>query len=295
MLPTTNPTETLAWRELDMHAHEMSARHMKDLFAQDPDRFANFSQTFEDILVDYSKNIITQDTLDVLYRLAEECGVKEATEQMFAGTKINGTEGRAVLHVALRNRGKGGIMVDGEDVMPDVRDTLARMEDFCGRVHNGTFTGYTGKPLTQVVNIGIGGSDLGPVMVTEALKPYWIAGREVHYVSNIDGTHLAEVLKKVDPETTLFLIASKTFTTQETMTNARSARQWFLENGGSQTEVAKHFIALSTNAAGVTDFGIDEANMFGFWDWVGGRYSLSSSIGMSIALTVGFEHFSGLL
>lgn len=295
MLPTTDPTTTLAWRELDMHAHEMASRHMKDLFAQDPDRFANFSQSFEDILVDYSKNIITQETLDVLYRLAEECGVKAATEQMFSGAKINGTEDRAVLHVALRNRGEGKVMVDGEDVMPDVKDTLRRMEDFCQRVHNGSFTGYTGKPLTQVVNIGIGGSDLGPVMVTESLKPYWIDGREVYYVSNIDGTHLAEVLKKVDPETTLFLIASKTFTTQETMTNARSARQWFFDNGGSEADVAKHFAALSTNIDGVKAFGIDEANIFGFWDWVGGRYSLSSAIGMSIALTVGYEHFAGLL
>ena len=278
-----------------MHAHEMANRHMKDLFAQDPDRFANFSQVFEDILLDYSKNIITQETLDVLYRLAEECGVKEATEQLFTGAKINGTEDRAVLHTALRNRGDGKIMVDGEDVMPGVRETLKRMEDFCQRVHQGSFSGYTGKPLTQVVNIGIGGSDLGPVMVTEALKPYWIDGREVYFVSNIDGTHLAEVLKKVNPETTLFLIASKTFTTQETMTNARSARQWFFDSGASEADVAKHFAALSTNIEGVKDFGIDEANIFGFWDWVGGRYSLSSSIGMSIALTVGYDNFADLL
>lgn len=268
---------------------------MKDLFAQDPDRFSKLSQTFEDILLDYSKNIITQDTLDVLYSLAEECGLKEATEQMFNGEKINGTEGRAVLHTALRNRGQGKIMFEGEDVMPDVRNVLDRMKAFCARVHGGEFTGHTGKPLTQVVNIGIGGSDLGPVMVTEALKPYWIEGREVHFVSNIDGTHLAEVLKKVDPETTLFLIASKTFTTQETMTNARSARQWFYDNGGSEADVAKHFAALSTNEAGVKEFGIDGDNIFGFWDWVGGRYSLSSSIGMSIALTVGFDNFAGML
>jgi glucose-6-phosphate isomerase len=214
---------------------------------------------------------------------------------MFNGEKINGTEGRAVLHTALRNRGQGKIMFEGEDVMPDVRNVLDRMKAFCARVHSGEFTGHTGKPLTQVVNIGIGGSDLGPVMVTEALKPYWIEGREVHFVSNIDGTHLAEVLKKVDPETTLFLIASKTFTTQETMTNARSARQWFYDNGGSEADVAKHFAALSTNEAGVKEFGIDGDNIFGFWDWVGGRYSLSSSIGMSIALTVGFDNFAGML
>jgi len=295
MLPNVDPTSTPAWKELEMHAHEMEGRHMKDLFAQDPERFANYSQTFEDILLDYSKNILTRDTLEVLYRLAEECGVKEATVQMFSGAVINGTEGRAVLHTALRNRGKGKIMVDGEDVMPAVRDVLKRMQAFCARVISGEHKGRTGKPLTQVVNIGIGGSDLGPVMVTEALKPYWIDGREVYYVSNIDGTHLAEVLKKVDPETTLFLVASKTFTTQETMTNARSARQWFYDNGGSEADVASHFAALSTNIDGVKAFGIAEENIFGFWDWVGGRYSLSSSIGMSIALTVGFDNFAGLL
>ncbi|NJC25331.1 glucose-6-phosphate isomerase [Neolewinella antarctica] len=295
MLPNVDPTSTLAWKELDLHAHEMEARHMKDLFAQDPQRFEHFSQTFEDILLDYSKNIITQETLDVLFRLAEDCGVKEATEKMFSGETINGTEGRSVLHVALRNRGKGKIMVDGEDVMPAVHDTLSRMRQFSDKVITGRHVGYTGKKLTQVVNIGIGGSDLGPVMVTEALKPYWIEGREVYFVSNIDGTHLAEVLKKVDPETTLFLVASKTFTTQETMTNARSARDWFYQRGGSEQDVAKHFAALSTNIAGAQEFGIDENNIFGFWDWVGGRYSLSSSIGMSIALTVGFEAFVELL
>ena len=295
MLSTLNPTTTLSWKELELHAHEMQQRHMKDLFAQDPDRFSEFSQQLEDILVDYSKNIITRETLDMLTRLAEECKVKEATEKMFTGEVINGTEGRAVLHVALRNRSDEPILVDGEDVMPEVRDVLDRMRKFSDRIHAGEHVGYTGKPLTQVVNIGIGGSDLGPVMVTEALKPYWIEGREVYFVSNIDGTHLTEVLKKVDPETTLFLVASKTFTTQETMTNARSARQWFLDNGGSQEDVAKHFVALSTNAEGVKDFGIDEDNMFGFWDWVGGRYSLSSSIGMSIALTVGFDNFGLLL
>ncbi len=295
MLPSIDPTYTLAWKELEMLAHEMEGRHLKDLFAQDPDRFANFSQTFEDILLDYSKNLLTPDILEVLYRLAEECGLQEATEAMFSGKVINGTEGRAVLHVALRNRGKEAIKVDGEDVMPAVRGVLDQMEKFCNKIHSGQHLGYTGKPLSQVVNIGIGGSDLGPVMVTEALKPYWIAGREVYFVSNIDGSHLTEVLKKVDPETTLFLIASKTFTTQETMTNARSARQWFYDNGGSAADVAKHFVALSTNAEAVKEFGIDEANMFGFWDWVGGRYSLSSAIGLSIALTVGYEHFAGLL
>jgi len=295
MLPNQDPTQTLAWKELEMHAHEMESRHMKDLFAQDPKRFENFSQTFEDILLDYSKNIITQETLEILLRLAEDCGVKEATEKMFTGETINGTEGRSVLHVALRNRGNEKIMVDGEDVMPDVHDTLSRMRQFSDKVITGRHTGYTGKKLTQVVNIGIGGSDLGPVMVTEALKHYCEEGREVYFVSNIDGTHLAEVLKKVDPETTLFLVASKTFTTQETMTNARSAREWFYARGGSEQDVAKHFAALSTNIEGAQEFGIDEENIFGFWDWVGGRYSLSSSIGMSIALTVGFERFIELL
>ncbi|CAH1002038.1 Glucose-6-phosphate isomerase [Neolewinella maritima] len=295
MLSSLNPTTTLAWKELELHAHEMQQRHMKDLFAQDADRFKHFSQHYEDILLDYSKNILSQETLDLLYKLAEDCGVKQATEQMFSGETINGTEGRAVLHVALRNRGDEAVLVDGQDVMPEVRAVLERMKTFAKKIHDGSHTGYSGKPLTQVVNIGIGGSDLGPVMVTEALKPYWIDGREVHFVSNIDGTHLAEVLKNVDPETTLFLVASKTFTTQETMTNARSAREWFLQHGGNQEDVAKHFIALSTNAEGVKDFGIAEDNMFGFWDWVGGRYSLSSSIGMSIALTVGFDRFAELL
>ena len=295
MLSNLNPTKTLAWKELEIHAHEMQQRHMKDLFAQDPDRFAHFSQQFEDILLDYSKNIITRETLELLYRLAEDCHVKEATEKMFSGERINGTEDRSVLHVALRNRDGQAIYVDGEDVMPAVRDVLDRMKGFADRVHAGSHVGYTGKPLTQVVNIGIGGSDLGPVMVTEALKPYWIEGREVYFVSNIDGTHLAETLKRVDPETTLFLVASKTFTTQETMTNARSAREWFLSRGGSTSDIAKHFIALSTNEAGVKEFGIAPENMFGFWDWVGGRYSLSSSIGMSIALTVGFDRFAELL
>ncbi len=295
MLPTLNPTTTLAWKELELHAHDMQQRHMKDLFAQDPDRYARFSQREGDLLVDYSKNIITQETLDLLYKLAEECGVKEATEKMFSGEAINATEGRAVLHVALRNRSGEAVTVDGEDVMPEVREVLERMEHFVSKIHAGEHTGYTGKALTQVVNIGIGGSDLGPVMVTEALKPYWVEGREVYFVSNIDGSDLSEVLKQVDPETTLFLIASKTFTTQETMTNARSARQWFYDNGGSQQDVAKHFVALSTNAEGVEDFGIDRENMFGFWDWVGGRYSLSSSIGMGIALTIGFDLFLELL
>ena len=294
-LASIDPTATLAWKELETHAHEMQGRHMKDLFAQDPQRFSRFSQTFEDVLIDYSKNILTRETLDILYRLAEECGVKEATEKMFNGEIINGTEGRAVLHTALRHQGREPVRVDGGDVMPEVRDTLERMRGFSDKIINGHHTGYTGRKLTQVVNIGIGGSDLGPVMVTEALKPYWIEGREVYFVSNIDGTHLAEVLKKVDAETTLFLVASKTFTTQETMTNARSAREWFFERGGSPEDVAGHFAALSTNIEGAKEFGIAEENIFGFWDWVGGRYSLSSAIGMSIALTVGYEHFGKLL
>lgn len=294
-MPQQDPTKTAAWQALTQHFTDHQDRKMADLFENDPKRFEQFNLRFEDILLDYSKNILTQETLKLLRQLADECGLKEATEAMFTGARINGTEDRAVLHVALRNRSNRPILEDGQDVMPAVNETLKRIEAFCGRVHSGVHQGFSGKPIDTFVNIGIGGSDLGPVMVTEALKPYWIDGVNVHYVSNIDGTHLAETLKKIDPETTLFLIASKTFTTQETMTNARSARSWFLENGGSENDIPKHFVALSTNAEGVKDFGIDTENMFGFWDWVGGRYSLSSAIGTSIALTVGFDNFIGLL
>jgi glucose-6-phosphate isomerase len=295
MLPKISPTDTQAWGNLQRHFAELQTQEMKDLFAEDPERFANFSLSFEDILLDYSKNRLTRETLDLLLKLAEETQLQAGIEAMFSGAKINETEQRAVLHVALRNRSNSPIEVDGHNIMADVNEVLGKMEAFTDRLHSGKMLGYTGKPITDIVNIGIGGSDLGPVMVTEALRPYWKPGLQVHYVSNVDGTHIAETLKRVSPETTLFMIASKTFTTQETMTNAHSARDWFLAAAKEEAHVAKHFIALSTNEAGVVDFGIDPANMFGFWDWVGGRYSLWSAIGMSIACTIGFDHFRELL
>jgi glucose-6-phosphate isomerase len=295
MLNQQNPTQTQAWKKLEAHFEQARDIQMKQLFADDPDRFNRFSIQFEDILVDFSKNRITDETLHLLLQLAEECKLQNAIEQMFIGAPINETEGRSVLHIALRNRTNLPIMVDGKDVMPEVNEVLGRMETFANQMVNGERRGFTGKPLRTIVNIGIGGSDLGAVMVTEALKPYWKQGMQVHFVSNVDGTHMAETLKQCDPETTLFMIASKTFTTQETMTNARTARSWFLEAAGNEEEVAKHFVAISTNADGVTDFGIAPENMFGFWDWVGGRYSLTSAIGLPIACTIGFDHFRQLL
>ncbi|HOY20928.1 MAG TPA: glucose-6-phosphate isomerase [Haliscomenobacter sp.] len=290
-----NPTQTQAWQQLTQHFLTMRQTQMKDLFAADPQRFAQFSLRFEDVLVDYSKNIVTADTLNALLQLAEECGLKAAIQAMYSGEKINATEGRSVLHVALRNRSNRPILVDGVDVMPEVNAVLAKMEAFSKRILSGEWKGYTGKSITDIVNIGIGGSDLGPVMVTEALKPYWQTGMSVHFVSNVDGTHIAETLKPLNPETTLFCIASKTFTTQETMTNAETARDWFLNTAKDQSQVAKHFVALSTNEKAVAAFGIDTANMFEFWDWVGGRYSLSSAIGLPIACVIGFENFKALL
>jgi len=268
---------------------------MKDLFAADPDRFNKFSFKFNDILVDCSKNRITAETLSLLIDLADETGVREAIESMFKGEKINTTENRAVLHIALRNRTNGPILVDGEDVMPEVNAVLQKIKTFSGQIISGERKGYTGKKFTDIVNIGIGGSDLGPVMVTEALRPYARKGLSVHFVSNIDGTHITETLKYLDPETTLFMVASKTFTTQETMTNAFSARGWFLNHAKKQAQVASHFVAISTNAEAVAAFGIDRDNMFIFWDWVGGRYSLWSAIGLSIACYIGFENFGELL
>lgn len=290
-----NPTQTKAWQSLTQHFADLQKVQMKALFASDPQRFQNFSQKFEDVLVDYSKNIITKDTLGLLLQLAKECGLKTAIEAMYSGAKINATEDRAVLHVALRNRSNRPVMVDGADVMPEVNAVLAKMEAFSKRILSGEWKGYTGKSISDIVNIGIGGSDLGPVMVTEALKHYWQPGMKVHFVSNVDGTHIAETLKGLNPETTLFCIASKTFTTQETMTNAESARAWFLETAKDQSQVAKHFVALSTNEKAVAAFGIDTANMFEFWDWVGGRYSLSSAIGLPIACVIGFDNFKALL
>ncbi|HEY1025016.1 MAG TPA: glucose-6-phosphate isomerase [Sphingobacteriaceae bacterium] len=294
MLPRTSFTETRAYADLNDHYQQVYGQHIRDMFDQDADRFAKFSARFEEILLDYSKNRITEETMTLLFRLAEECGVREAVEAMFTGERINETENRSVLHTALRDPSISGVLVDGHDIMPDVRAVLRQMEKFCNSVISGEWKGSTGKEITDVVNIGIGGSDLGPVMVTEALKAYKTR-LNLHFVSNVDGTHIAETLKKVDPETTLFLIASKTFTTQETMANAHSARNWFLGHGATEADVAKHFAALSTNAKAVSDFGIDTANMFGFWDWVGGRYSLWSAIGTSIALGIGFDNFQKLL
>ncbi|HAL9557810.1 TPA: glucose-6-phosphate isomerase [Escherichia coli] len=290
-----NPTQTAAWQALQKHLDEMKDVTIADLFAKDGDRFSKFSATFGDqMLVDYSKNRITEETLAKLQDLAKECDLAGAIKSMFSGEKINRTENRAVLHVALRNRSNTPILVDGKDVMPEVNAVLEKMKTFSEAIISGEWKGYTGKAITDVVNIGIGGSDLGPYMVTEALRPYK-NHLNMHFVSNVDGTHIAEVLKKVNPETTLFLVASKTFTTQETMTNAHSARDWFLKAAGDEKHVAKHFAALSTNAKAVGEFGIDTANMFEFWDWVGGRYSLWSAIGLSIVLSIGFDNFVELL
>ncbi|WP_323636704.1 glucose-6-phosphate isomerase [Pectobacterium polaris] len=290
-----NPSQTAAWQALQHHFDAMKNVQISELFAQDSDRFAHFSATFDDqMLVDYSKNRITVETMEKLHALARETELSAAIQSMFAGEKINRTEDRAVLHVALRNRSNTPILVDGKDVMPEVNAVLAKMKDFSERVIGGEWKGYTGKTITDVVNIGIGGSDLGPFMVTEALKPYK-NHLNMHFVSNVDGTHIAETLKPLNPETTLFLVASKTFTTQETMTNAHSARDWFLKTAQDDKHVAKHFAALSTNAKAVGEFGIDTDNMFEFWDWVGGRYSLWSAIGLSIILSLGFDNFEKLL
>ncbi|MFB6457924.1 glucose-6-phosphate isomerase [Chitinophaga sp. Hz27] len=295
MFPSINPVATKSWQQLQKHAEEMKKVQMRTLFAVDKERFNLFSLQLEDILFDYSKNLITEETRSLLLSLAEECGVKEAIKAMFNAEKINATENRAVLHTALRNFSGKPVMLEGRDVMPDVEAVLNKMDHICRQVHSGEWKGYTGKPIRYIVNIGIGGSDLGPVMVTEALKPYWKPGIEPHFVSNVDGTHIAETLKLITPDETLFLIASKTFTTQETMTNANTARDWFLEHAKDEKYIAKHFVALSTNEKAVTAFGIDPNNMFEFWDWVGGRYSLWSAIGLSIALTIGYDNFIQLL
>lgn len=300
MFPKINFTQTQAFKDLTQHfgslfgPYSNDLKELRQLFAEDPARFDRFSIAFEDILLDYSKNSITEETRALLVRLAEECGVAEAIEAMFSGERINVTENRPVLHTALRNQSDQPIYVDGQDVMPDVKRVLAQMRAFTENILSGQWKGYTGKEITDVVNIGIGGSDLGPVMVTEALKAYKTR-LNVHFVSNVDGTHIAETLKAVDPETTLFLIASKTFTTQETMANAHTAKDWFLASGALEEDVAKHFAALSTNTQAVQSFGIDTQNMFEFWDWVGGRYSLWSAIGLSISLAIGFDRFEELL
>ena len=290
------PTQLPAWKALSAHYDEVCRLHLRDLFAQDSQRFHRFSVLFEDeLLFDYSKNRMTGQTLQLLLRLAEEAGLREKIDAMFAGEKINRTEDRAVLHTALRNRSNRPIHVDGEDVMPGIKAVLEKMRDFSRQVRTQAWRGFTGKPIRAVVNIGIGGSDLGPLMVCEALKHYSDPGLAVHFVSNVDATHLAETLRGLDAETTLFIVASKTFTTQETLANATSARAWLLAALGDEQAVARHFVALSTNTAKVVEFGIDAENMFEFWDWVGGRYSLWSAIGTSIALAVGFERFEELL
>ncbi len=295
MLPKINPASVPAWQQLHAHYHEIKEKQLRELFKEDTNRFEKLSLQKGDILFDYSKNIITGKTLDLLLQLANDCKLKDAINAMFAGDKINATEGRAVLHTALRNFSKDPVFAEGSDVMPLVRKVLKKMKSFCEAVHSGKHRGYTNKRIKYIVNIGIGGSDLGPLMVTEALKPYTVDDIETFFVSNVDGTHIAETLKKVNPERTLFLIASKTFTTQETMTNAHTAREWFLKKAKNEKHIAKHFVALSTNETEVVKFGIDKNNMFEFWDWVGGRYSLWSAIGLSIALTIGYKNFEQLL
>ena len=295
MLPAINPANTAAWKKLQEHHKEIKQVSLQELFQNDPKRFDKFSCCTKDLVLDYSKNRITQKTIGLLVDLAKECQLEKCRSLFFSGAAINATEHRAVLHTALRNFSSQPIYVEGKNVMPEVKKVLRQMKSFCESIHNGKHRGYTGKRIKYIVNIGIGGSDLGPLMVTEALKPYWKKGIETYFVSNIDGSHIAETLKKVNAEETLFLIASKTFTTQETMTNAFTARNWFLKKAKKESHIAKHFVALSTNEKEVLRFGIDSKNMFAFWDWVGGRYSLWSAIGLSISLTIGFKAFSDLL
>jgi glucose-6-phosphate isomerase len=287
-------TKSAEWLALLAHGEKMGRTHLRELFAVDPERFAKFSHRLGDFLLDLSKNRISEETLSLLLALARRQGLEDMRHSMFHGEKINLTENRAVLHVALRNRSDHPFIVDGHDVMPGVREVLDKMRRFVSAVHGGEWLGATGKKVSQIINIGIGGSDLGPVMVCEALRPYRVPGIASFFVSNVDGTHIAETLKQLDPERTLFIVASKTFTTQETIANAKTARDWLVEKLG-EAAVAKHFVALSTNAKAVSAFGVDIANMFEFWDWVGGRYSLWSAIGLSIALSIGMERFEELL
>ena len=288
-------TSSPAWKALEAHSKIMANRHLRDLFRDEPGRFDRYSLRLHDLLIDFSKQRIERETLRLLIELAQAADLEGWRDRMFAGAKINNTEDRVVLHVALRNRANRPIMVDGADVMPGVNAVLAHMKDFAAEVRSGDWRGNTGETITDVVNIGIGGSDLGPLMVCEALRPYQHASLRPHFVSNVDSAHLAHTLAGLDPARTLFIIASKTFTTQETMTNAASARRWLLDRLGDEAAIARHFVAVSTNEKAVSEFGIDPANMFGFWDWVGGRYSLWSAIGLPIALAVGFENFEGLL
>jgi glucose-6-phosphate isomerase len=296
MFPKINPTTTPSWKALQQHYDaEMKNAHMADMFEADKNRFEKYSLFENDIVFDFSKNIITEKTMQLLLQLATDCALPAAMQAMFAGEKINETENRAVLHTALRNFSNKPVVVDGIDVMQDVKAVLHQMKDFCNKIHKGEWKGYTGKKIKYIVNIGIGGSDLGPVMVTEALKPYWISGIQTFFVSNVDATHIVETLKQLKAEETLFIVASKTFTTQETMTNAHTARKWFLLNAKDEAHISKHFVAVSTNETEVVKFGIAAKNMFVFWDWVGGRYSLWSAIGLSVALTIGYNDFESLL
>jgi glucose-6-phosphate isomerase len=294
MLDKINPTNTKAWKLLRRHYQEMQNQPMRELFAKDPQRFTRFSTRFEDILVDYSKNIITEETLELLFQLADEVHLQSAIEKMFSGEAINETENRAVLHTALRNRSNKPVYVDGVDVMPKVNRVLEQMRRFVDEIHNGKRRGFSNEPISDIVNIGIGGSDLGPVMVTEALKPYWKNIRP-HFVSNVDGSQIAETLKTLNPATTLFIIVSKTFTTQETMLNAATAKRWFMEAAGEDRFIKSHFVAVSTSESAAVKFGILPENIFHFWDWVGGRYSLWSAVGLSIAIGIGFDRFMELL
>lgn len=295
MFPNISPVETKAWKQLQSDQQVMKGIQMRQLFTDDKERFNRYSIIFGDILFDYSKNLLNAEIFSHLLDLAAECKVWDAMQAMFSGEKINETEGRSVLHTALRNFSGEPVFSDGKDVMPGVMQELEHMKYFCQKVHSGEWRGFSGKPIRNIVNIGIGGSDLGPVMVTEALKHYWIDGMQAYFISNVDATQIVETLKIINPEETLFLIASKTFTTQETMTNAHSAREWFLKSAVDPVHIAKHFVALSTNEAEVVKFGIDRSNMFEFWDWVGGRYSLWSSIGLSIALMIGYPGFEEML
>ncbi len=295
MLPKINPTQTSAWKKLTAHYNEIKNERIKLLFEKDAQRFDKMSIIFNELLFDYSKNLVTDHTKQLLLELADECKLKLAMEAMFIGEKINETENRAVLHTALRNFSTTSFLVDGVDVNMEIAKVRQQMKMFCERVHSGAWKGFSGKKIKHIVNIGIGGSDLGPVMVTEALRPYWLEGIKAHFVSNVDATQIVETLKDLNPDETLFLIASKTFTTQETMTNAHTAREWFLKSAKEEKYIALHFVALSTNEKEVLKFGIAPENMFVFWDWVGGRYSLWSAIGLSIALTIGYNNFELLL
>lgn len=295
MLPKIDPTSTKAWGRLLSHYQSINSKKLSDYFEEDPQRFENFSQRFKNILFDFSKNQFCKDTMELFSLLFKECKISESIEQQFSGSKINSTENRAVLHTALRNFNREPIFVDGKNIMPQIESVRNQMQEFSTKIIEGHHKGFTGKKITDIVNIGIGGSDLGPQMVYEALKPYHVSHIKCHFVSNIDGAHIVETLKNLNHETCLFIIASKTFSTQETMTNAESARNWFLEKGAEEKDIASHFVAVSTNKQKVVDFGIDPQNMFVFWDWVGGRYSLWSSIGLSLCCGLGFDSFRKLL